>query len=89
MGVDKNMLFRIVWGILCFFLSGVCAFVVLMNIVVIGDEGIALNFQMTTSAAIKLSFFAVATAFFLWRGIRWIRPPKKEKPPVELLGEEF
>jgi len=84
-----KMIFRILWGIGCFFMSGCSAFIVLMNIVTIHKGRIGVSFQMGTAAAIALVFFTIATVFFLWRGIRWLKFPQKEKGPIELLGEEF
>lgn len=89
MAIEVKKIFRLLFGVLCFFLSSFCALIVLMNIVTVHKGGIGVDLRMSTRDAMVLCFYVIASAFFLWRGVRWIKPPKKKEQKTELLGEEF
>ncbi|MFX1707723.1 hypothetical protein PV783_27380 [Chitinophaga sp. CC14] len=87
LGVKK--IFRLLFGLLCFCLSSFCALIVLMNIITIHKGSIGVDFRMSTNTALVMCFYVIASAFFLWRGVRLMKPPKKKEEKTELLGEEF
>ncbi|SEW54638.1 hypothetical protein [Chitinophaga arvensicola] len=87
--IRGKMVFRVLWGIGCFLISAICAAVVLLNILTFRHGRFGISFKMPANQAMILVFFTMAAAFFLWRGIRWMRYPKKDKGAIELLGEEF
>lgn len=89
MAVEIKKIFRTLVGILFFFLSSFCAFVVLINTVTISNGGVDVDLRMDTYRAISMCFYIIASAFFLWRGVRLMKPPKKRKQPIDFLGEEF
>ncbi|HEY8954988.1 hypothetical protein [Chitinophaga sp.] len=89
MSVEIKKIFRTLVGILFFFLSSFCALVVLINTVTISHGSIRVDLKMDIYRAFSMCFYVVASAFFLWRGVRLIKPPKKRKETIDFLGEEF
>lgn len=89
MAIGVKKIFRLLFGLLCFFLSSFCALIVLMNTVTVNKGGIGVDLRMSTYTALTMCFYVIASAFFLWRGVRWIKPPRKKEQKTELLGEEF
>jgi hypothetical protein len=89
MAIGVKKIFRLLFGVLCFFLSSCCALIVLMNTVTINKGRIGVDLRMSTYAAMTMCFYVIASAFFLWRGVRLMKPPKKKEQKTELLGEEF
>lgn len=89
MAVEIKKIFRTLVGILFFFLSSFCALVVLINTVTIHKGSIGVDLRMDTYRAISMCFYVIASGFFLWRGVRLMKPPKKQKQTIDFLGEEF
>lgn len=89
MAVEIKKIFRTLVGILFFFLSSFCALIILINTVTISNGRIGVDLKMDTYRAISMCFYIIASGFFLWRGVRLIKPVKKRKDKIELFGEEF
>ncbi len=89
MAIGVKKIFRLLFGLLCFVLSSCCALIVLMNIITLHRGAIGLDLSMSTNTAMIMCFYVIASAFFLWRGVRLMKPPKKDEQKTELLGEEF
>jgi uncharacterized membrane protein YqjE len=89
MAIGVKKIFRLLFGLLCFCLSSCCALIVLMNIVTVHKGRIGVDLRMSTNTAMIMCFYVIASAFFLWRGVRLMKPPKMKEQKTEFLGEEF
>lgn len=98
MADGKNTVFRVVLGVVCFCISfffALCVLVAGLNFANpllksgSGDDALGYSTGVLIGEGIASGIFIALTVWAGWGGIRLMKPPKKKKEKVELLGEKF
>lgn len=98
MANGKNTVFRVVLGVMCFCISfffALCVLVAGSNFANpllkngSGDDALGYSAGVLIGEGIASGIFIALTVWAGWGGVRLMKPPKKKRATVELLGEEF
>lgn len=95
MANGKNSVFRIILGVLSFFLSFFFALCVLNTVLDFSnplqrsrnDDSVSVG--VLTGEIIAVGIFIGLTVAAFWGGLRLMKAPKRKKEKIELLGEHF